>query len=636
MNESNIAGISLSIISTVIVLYCTLILLPILRYTEKFTSKFTNFIFNDWVVITSVLNIILSFLYNLNGLLRKAKSPMLEYNHYSAGIVLLFSIITVFVVTKRIAYLFNVNSILKKILKKKVSYINKGEWEKTIYSIEEKRKDFMDIMYDISITGGSFDLQKEHAQVPKKLTDYVLETLNLFKDVLIQIYRGNQYFEFKECLEIIISLTEHYYKARRKYKINADLVTTRIYDIFYELQNIIDSKINYDFEYALINSIEIIGEKSLIVSPVGIDKGWHLTSRFFLSTLIQITEEEIKLGNINGAYDSIRCTKKLGIKMNNRGAILTLSSMLEKMYNNFKLSISKEEWGIAREAVDCILSLIYYSLSYSKKENDLSLRDFFLIKILDNLYKLKPYQYTNLIDTPLLIAKDISNDISINAMVRTSLFSNNIDNSSASNNIDVINNITKLSIRLIKNCKPPIVNFFIDQYYQIILWLISALNPDYGLKFLFETKIRVFQDDEDINKLKKIIYTSLEELFNDKSFVLSNTTISIIYLLGISKEMTDYNLEEINKEIYGLISSNIINKAKLFDENDIKKIRLLCKFLQSLGYEDIKNKLFKKIPRLNYNSEMKLIPLKDPITSYDQNYFNLLNHKIIGLIQNSG
>ena len=151
MDDVKAAHTFLSIIATASVLFCTLILIPIQRHAEKFSSKFIKFIVKDWLVVLIGLILSLSFIYNLIFVAWPKNFLGFYYSKIIGFLSLFLSFTAIIVVTFRIAQFFQAKFLLKKMIRKIQRFIRSGKWRVSQQSLQERQRDLMDITREIFV-----------------------------------------------------------------------------------------------------------------------------------------------------------------------------------------------------------------------------------------------------------------------------------------------------------------------------------------------------------------------------------------------------------------------------------------------------------------------------------------------------
>ncbi len=636
--RSNIFHTSAMILGTIIVLFFTLIIIPIQRYADEYSPILLEyFIKKKWPKIVFLL-LLTFFAYNIYFIV--FPSTQLPILLISAGLLIL-SFILLGYLTIYIIKSFNPANflfpdiyneckkhILNNITNKKVA---KKSLHTKIQEIDETIEQVINVHEKVE---GSVD---KFVVDSKIIADLISKMLPL-KTVMVYLMNKGDYETFVRAIDTFRDINCLYFTSRREYRSYNDSLMSSIYDTFDDLLKVGERTNNLLFMRELLRVIKDIAVSTISVNVIGANEGSNNLTRYLCRLLKDTIDRNVVIGKQDAAFEGAKYLGEIAVVLASKGLGYSAAQICSDLADIAVLAIKSGRLIITYPARNA-MARIFYAAVYNRKlfinydyPHDLIIKSY--KKVLD-LQDHIPISGTH---NPLIeYTSDMLSDLSLSSIVRVALFSPKNNDKEVKYNIDVIRNIIEMMERYSKKSEY-IAHFFVDQFYQISLWLLAFLDEKISLELLIYQKEIIIPTKENKDKVSHVLFSLIKYLINrlpeeHADAEILNIILSDLYLLLHFNRLHGLNLDvRIEEVIVELIDK--LNAVK----NSLRytlcfNLILFCSYLKIIGKEDSAKRLKELVASLQHSNLSidylyKLDFVKRPISTFDSNFFAQIDKEI--------
>lgn len=643
--NSAIFEISATILATTIVLFFTLILIPIQQCANHYSPSLLNYFKRDRVAIECMLLLLLSMFFNIYTLLIPTS---LGIHGVISVMLLAFSFIgIIWMIFHIIKMLSPAEYLFPKIKNDCIKTLERGLSKKTELTLQEKIVQLEDQMKQALLVAEQGDPKEEKWAVPTQVIDSMFEKMLPLKSIAMKLISTSDYEVFEKLIQNIKSISLAYFHKRRDYKSFHDPFLFSLSETFADILKMAESCSNVYFTRILFTAIKDIAVGSLAVDVLGSKSGYNHLAQPLCNILRERAEVGILRRDRDRAYDATSDLGDVGSALASKGFGHSAAEVASDLGEIAQICAAAND-TITLVPVRKSLAEIFFDLIWNRK----------LYPNYDTPYKEMLEVYQLMLDIPVhagtplgtgdpLFAwnANLSQDRSLSTLVYAALFSRNNDDNVVEYNLDVVGDIVEF-IEKHHDKNSTNTAHFTNHIYQIGLWLLAFIDTEITLEMILSQQAMT-PTDKNKEKAKCILFNILSYLTNTYFDNLEGKrknanngwllpySLSLLYLsmhlnnahnLDLTKGL-DLILEELDKRLNSL-------QCEL-DWTACQSIRIFCGYLDKTGRRQTVQKILaivntKSQEYGSIHSPYLVDRIKRPIVTFDSNLFARFDEEIFG------
>lgn len=642
--NSPIFEISTTISATAIVIFFTLILIPIQQCANNYSPSLLKYFRRDHETISCFLLLSVSMLFNICMLFIHT----LKIDAIFSSILLILSFFSIFLMFFKLTKIMSpVYYLLPEIKKDCISTIRYGLKKKNDITLQQKRNQINEQIKQVSLVHEKIDPKTDKWEIPDNISEKVHEKMAPLKSMAIKLMKTSDYEIFNSTIYTIRDISISYLQIRQDYKTFYDHYLFLLAETFKDLIKNAERYNDINFNRNIFKAIRDIALSTLSVQVLGSKSGYNYLTTTLSSIFHEIIREAVIKIDLNRSYDAAKYFGEIGEKLAIVGAGHSASDIANQLSEIAKICIKLNDITTLVPIRNSLAEIYYNLLRYRKIYPNY---DFPYKKILE--------VYNAMLDIPLDSGTalsigdpmfgwnpDLSEDRSLSSLIYIALYSPNINKKILKYNIEEVDRIVKF---ILDNEEKDNINTnnFQLYLYQIGLWLLAFIdNKITSRMILFEFKKIPKEEDKETVKviLSNIIkfiqnryFNSLngsKKTFDEEELLHSLLSIMSLALYLESKHKIDFNdhifpiLKDFNEQL-----KSIECELSLTTYNNIERF---CIFLKKINQTEISQQLNKiysekkiNINRIDPLNNFDII--KRPIIAFENRLFVEFDKNILG------
>lgn len=633
--NSPIFEVSATILATIIILFFTLILIPLQQCANYYSPSLLNYFRRDCVAINCMLLLLLSMFFNIYMLL----IPTLKLYAIISIILLIFSFICIIWMIFHLIKMLNpVDYLLPKIEDDCIKTLKRGLNKTGDITLQQKIEQLEEQMEQVLLVTERIDPKEEKWAVPNQISNKMFVKMLPLKSMAMKLIESPDYEVFAKVIQTISNISTTYFQERQSYKSFHDSFLFSLSETLTDIIKMAENSNNVYFTRTLFSTIKDIALRTLTIQVLGYKSGYNHLTLPLCSILKERARVAVLKGDRDRAYDATTDLGDIGKKLAFMGLGHSASEVALELGEIAKICAAVND-KVTLVPVRNSLAEIFFNLLWNRK----------LYPNYDTPYIKMLDVYQIMLDIPVDVGTalsigdplfawnaDLSRDRSLSTLVYAALFSPNNDNNIIEYNFEVVGRI----VEFIKNNygKNSINTVHFTQHiYQIGLWLLAFIDTEITLEIILSQQAMI-PTDKNKEKAKGILVNILNYILNTyfdcledkkKNINKRELLLSFLSLLCLSIHLDNTHnlnlteglnliLEELNKRM------NLL-KCKV-DWTARESIGMFCIYLDKIGRKEIakkliavtkeKSKRWGRINRLFFFNH-----IKRPIVTFDSNLF---------------
>lgn len=637
--------------ATIMVLFFTLLIIPIQRYASEYSPTLLRY-FRKQKFPKIVFGILLIFFcYNIYFMI----FPYDKTFVLLSGIFLIVSMILLGILITYVLKMLNpCDSLFPSIYKECKVYIKRNvskKRKKIDKDINEKGRELKEIMDQILVTS-----EKVSGAIEKfKIHDYVInglaERILPLKSVIISLIMKGDYETFVRAINTFRDVNINYFMARKEYRSYLDSLMFTTYETLEDFIKVAETSANIYFMREILRVAQEVALSTVGVNVIGINRGGNNLTLNLCNLINDSIKRNILLDRVDAAYEGARYLGNVGEILARGGLAKSAAKVCDDLADVVVRSVKLGKSYITYPAING-MAKIFYNALYNRKLFPNCDRSY--NKMIESYKKVLNVQdITSIISissdlyNPIIqYSVDMMEDISVNALVRTGLFSLENDDKEVEHNINAVNSIIEM-MKEFHNKDHIISDFYTDQLYQISLWLIAFLDENIVVDLLIYQRVANIPTVENKKKVTFILF-ELIKYFSDiflqsmadrevkvDTEEIGNIILSDLYLLLYLNKEHSIGLENEIENAINYFLDKLSAAGDKISYTMAENLRLFNSYLGKLNYDKEKRKISKVISSLkhgvlNIEREYLLDYVRRPIVTFDQNLFIKIDREIFG------
>lgn len=632
-----------SILATAIVLFFTLVLIPIQQFVNRYSPSLLSYFRRDRLTISLMAVLISSFFYHITLWF----VPPIYLNAYISAFLLAFSFALILLMVFRVIKMMNPSEYLFPRIQEDCVKILKEVKPEELQNPIDKLSQLEDQMKQVFIAGEKVDPNEKKWSVSDTVVKQLIEKMLPLKSIMMNLITTADYELFTKAIQTFKEISISYFMARKEFKSSQDPFLIYLCETLSDLVKTAEGNGNVYYTRTLFTATKEIALNTLSVDVIGSQSGYN----YLATPLAGILKERAVIGvikrDMDRAYDAT-------LNYGHIGCVLA--------YEGFGHSAVEIAEGLKEIATYChafkdtvtlvpirnSLATIFYNLLRYRK----------LYANYDHPYRQMIEIYEAMTDIPTDAGTALSvgdplfgydanlfKDKSLSTLIMVGLFSSP-DGTIVDHNLDMVRNIVSFLMKY-HNKDHIKGKMFTGLLYQSGLWLLAFIDKDIVIEMTLLKQITL-PLEKNLNKAKKILINLAQYMVNTyfdsverkKKHFFSHDVqapaMSLIYLLIHLNKKHNLGLTE---DIDNLLAEMVARLSKLpqsIDETEHASFAIFCSYLKRMGHTYIAEQVSgltdktkkdrgRSIHRLYYVNH-----IKRPIVTFDSSLFEQFDKDIFG------
>lgn len=633
--SSPIFEVSATILATIIILFFTLILIPLQQCANYYSPSLLKYFRRDCVAINCMLLLLLSMFFNIYMLL----IPTLKMYAVISIILFVFSFICIIWMICRLIKMLNpADYLLPKIKDDCIKTLKRGLSKTGDITPQQKIEQLKEQMEQVLLVNERVDPKEKKWAVPNQISNEMFVKMVPLKSMAMKLIESSDYEVFAKVIQTISDISTTYFQERQSYKSFHDSFLFSLSETLTDVIKMAENSSNVYFTRALFSTVRNIALSTLTIQVLGYKSGYNRLTQQLCSILEERARVAVLKKDRDRAYDATINLGDIGKNLASMGSGHSASEVVSELSQIALICAYKNDKATLVPVRNSLAEIFFYLLRNRK-----------LYQNYDIPYKKMLEVYQIMLDIPVdagtassigdpLFAwnADLNQDRSLSTLVYVALFSPNIDDNIIEYNIEVVRSIVEF---IKKNYGKNGINtaHFNQHIYQIGLWLLDFIDTKITLEIILSQKAMI-PTDKNKEKAKGILVNILNYISNTyfdcledkkKNINKRELLLSFLSLLCLSIHLDNtHNLgltEDLNLILEELNRRMNLLKCKV-DRTARESIGMFCIYLDKIGRKEIAEKLrlitnekserYGKIDRLFFFDY-----IKRPIVTFDSNLF---------------
>lgn len=632
-----------SILATAIVLFFTLILIPIQQFVNRYSPSLLRYFKRDRLTISLMAVLLISFFYHITLWF----VPPIYCNAYISALLLVFSFVLIVLMIFRVIKMMNPSEYLFPKIQEDCDEILKEIKPEKLQNSIDKLSQLEDQIKQVLIAGEKVDPNEKKWSVPDAVVKQLIEQMLPLKSIIMNLITTADYGLFAKAIQTFKKISILYFVARRELKSSQDPFLIYLCETLNDLVKTAEGSSNVYYTRSLFTTIKEIALNTLSVDVIGSKSGYNYLTTPLAGILKERAVPGVAKRDMDRAYDSTLNYGDVGCAL---------------AYNGFGHSAVEIAEGLKEIALYChmvadnvtlvpvrnsLATIFYNLLRYRKLYTNYDYPYRRMIEVYETMSNIPTDAGTALsIGDPLFAYKaDLFKDRGLSTLVMVGLFASADDNI-VYHNLNVVKDIVDF---MIKNHDKDHIKgtMFTDMLYQSGLWLLAFIDKEIVLEMTLSKQITL-PSDKNLHKAKKILNELAQYMVTAyfdaserkkkhiSSIDLQLPAFSLVYLLIYLNKKHGLELTNDIDNLLSEMISRMTSSKESIDETEHASFLVFSSFLQRAGYDSIANQVRDQADRLRESREGSINRLyfvdhiKRPIVTFDSNLFEQFDEEIFG------
>jgi hypothetical protein len=632
-----------SILATAIVLFFTLVLIPIQQFVNRYSPSLLSYFKRDRLTILLMVVLLSSFFYHIVLLFT---SPI--YLHaYISAFLLAFSFLLITAMIFRVIKMMNPSEYLFPKIQEDCNNILKEVKPEELQNPIDKLSQLKDQMNQELIAGEGVDPNEKKWAVSDAVVRQLIEKMLPLKSIIMNLITTADYELFAKAIQTFKEISISYFVARKEFKTSQDTFLIYLTETLNDLVKAAEGSSNVYYTRSIFSAIKEIALSTLSVVVIGSQNGYNCLA----TSLVGILKERAMIGvikrDMDRAFDSTFNYGDVGCAQASEGFGHSAAEIAEGL-KEIALYCHVAKDNVTLVPIRKALATIFYNLlCYRKLYGNYDSPYRKMIEIYEAMSNIPADAGTALsIGDPLFAYEaDLLRDRGLSSLAMAGLFAPANDDI-VYYNLDVVKDVVDFMIK--HHDKDHVKGtMFTNMLYQSSLWLLAFIDQEITLEMIFSKEI-ILPSDKNLSKAKKILIDLAQYMVNayfdasekKKKHVFSHDlqspALSLVYLLIHLNKKHNLGLNsDIDNLLFEMIT-RITSSKESIDETEYESFLLLSSFLELSGYDSIAEQIRCQADRLKEDRGRSIDRLyfvnhiKRPIVTFDSNLFSQFDKETFG------
>lgn len=633
-----------SILATAIVLFFTLVLIPIQQFVNRYSPSLLGYFKRDRFTILLMTVLMGSFFHQVAMLF----FPPIYLSAYISAFLLALSFVLIVLMIFRVIKMMNPSEYLFPRIQEDCSKILKELKPVELQNPIDKLSQLEDQMKQVMIAGEKVDPNEEKWSVSSEAINQVIEKMLPLKSIIMNLITTSDYELFTKATQSFKEISNSYFVSRKEFKSSQDSFLIYLCETFKDLVKTAEGSGNVYYTRSLFTAIKEIALNTLSVDVIGSQSGYnHLAT-----PLAGILKERAVVGvvkrDMDRAYDSTLNYGHIGCALGYGGFGHSAVEIAEGLKEIATYCHVVKDTITLVPVRNSLATIFYNLLRYRKLYTNYDHPYRQMIEIYEAMSNIPTDAGTALsVGDPLFSYEaDLFKDKGLSTLVMVGLFASTDDNI-VYHNLAVVKDIVDF---MKKNFDKDHIKgtMFTSMLYQSGLWLFAFIDKEIVLEMTLSKQITM-PTDKNMRDAKKILTELVQYMINayfdaserKKKHIFSHDlqlpALSLIYLLIYLNKKHDLGLtNDIDNLLSEIVSRMTICKESI-DETEHASFLLFSSFLNREGYASVADHVCVQAERLKESGRYGSIDqlhfvnhIKRPIVTFYTRLFEQFDKDIFG------
>lgn len=639
--EKNFFETAASILATAIVLFFTLVLIPIQQFVNRYSPSLLRYFRRDRMTISLMVVLLISFFYHI---VLWFSRPIYIYAYISAFLLSLSFVLIVLMIF-RVIRMMNPSEYLFPRIQEDCSEVLKEVKTEELQNPIDKLSQLKDQMKQVLIAGEKVDPNEKKWSVSDAVVNQLIEKMLPLKSIIMNLITTADYELFTRAIRTFQEISISYFVARKEFKSSQDPFLIYLTETLNDLIKTAEGSGNVYYTRSLFTAIKEIALSTLSVEVIGSQSGYN----YLATPLAGILKERAVIGvvkrDMDRAFDATLNYGHIGCALAYQGFGHSAVEIAEGLKEIATYCHVFKDTVTLVPIRNSIATIFYNLLRYRKLYANYYHPYKRMIEIYEAMSSIPTDAGTALsVGDPLFAYEaDLFKDKGLSTLVMVGLFAS-ADDDVVYHNLDVVKDIADFMKK--NHDKDPTKGImFTGMLYQSGLWLLAFIDKEITLEMTLLKQITL-PSDKNLQKAKKILnelaqymvttYFDVSEgkkkhIFSDD---LQSSSLSLIYLLIYLNKKHGLGLNnDIDNLLFEMISRMMSSKESI-DKTEHASFMLFSSFLKREGYNSIADQVRDQADRLresrggSINRLYFVNHIKRPIVTFDSNLFEQFDKDI--------
>ena len=637
-----------TILATAIVLFFTLVLIPIQQFVNRYSPSLLRYFRRDRPTISLMVVLLISFFYHIALWF---SHPIYLYAYISAFLLALSFVLIVSMIF-RVIKMMNPSEYLFPRIQEDCNKVLMKVKPEELQNPTDRLSQLEDQMKQVLIAGEKVDTNEKKWAVSDAVVKQLIEKMLPLKSIMMNLITTADYELFTKAVQTFKEISISYFIARKEFKSSHDPFLIYLTETLNDLVKTGEGSSNVYYTRSLFTAVKEIALSALSVDVIGSQSGYN----YLATPLAGILKERAVIGvfrrDMDRAYDATLNYGHIGhaLAYNNFGhSAVVIAEGLKEIATYCHAS---RDYVTLVPIRDSLATIFYNLLCYRKLYTNYYLPYKRMIKIYEAMVNIPTDAGTAIgVGDPLFAYEpDIFKDRGLSTLVRVGLFSSDADDI-VYYNLDTVKDIIDFMIDHFD--KDHIKgSTFTSMLYQSGLWLLAFIDKEIVVEMTLSTQITLPSVRNQrkakiiLKELAQFLVNAYFDVLERKkkhvfSHELQSPALSLLYLLIYLNQR--HNLD-VSKDIDNLlfdIVERLSSSEESIDETEHASFLVFSSFLKSVGYEKIADQVRNKADRRkestwgSVDSLYFVNHIKRPIVTFDSSLFGQFDKDIFGTSGNN-
>ncbi|HKZ56207.1 MAG TPA: hypothetical protein VJ024_00730 [Thermodesulfovibrionales bacterium] len=633
-----------SILATAIVLFFTLVLIPIQQFVNRYSPSLLGYFKRDRLTILLMTVLLVSFFYQVAMWF----FPPIYLTAYISAFLLALSFVLIVLMIFRVIKMMNPSEYLFPRIQDDCNKILKEVKPVELQSPVDKLSQLKDQMKQVLIAGEKVDPNEMKWSVSDAVVKQLMEKMLPLKSIMMNLITTADYELFAKAIGTFQEISISYFVARKEFKSSQDPFQIYLIETLNDLVKTAETSGNVYYTRSLFTAIKEIALSTLSSDVIGSQSGYNYLATPLAGILKERALIDVVKRDMDRAFDATLNYGQIGCALAYGSFGHSAIEIAERLKEIATYCHVFKDTVTLVPVKDSLATIFYNLLRYRKLYVNYDQPYRKMIEIYEAMSNIPTDAGTALsVGDPLFSYEaDLFKDRGLSSLVMVGLFAS-ADDDVVYYNLTVVKDIVDFMIK--HHDKDHVKGtMFTSMLYQSGLWLFAFIDREIVLEMTLSKQITL-PADKSLRKAKKILNELVQYIVNayfdasDRkkkhifSHDLQSPALSLLYLLIYLNKKHNLRLtDDIGNLLSGMVGRMSGCKESI-DETEHASFEVFCSYLKRMGHTSIAEQVSnladkakedrgRSIDRLYFVNH-----IKRPIVTFDSNLFEQFDKDIFGV-----
>ncbi|MFQ5903235.1 MAG: hypothetical protein ACE5JO_06055 [Candidatus Binatia bacterium] len=595
-STSSIFQVGATITATALVLFLTLILIPIQQVASRYSPVLLTYFKRDKVAILLTFVLLVSLFFNIFMLLIQ---PMALHAAASAVLVFVSFICIVFTLLRIIKMLNPSEYLLPKLKNDCIGTLKSELPKQPRLSPEEQLHEIQDRIQQVMLVGERAEPGEEKWAIHEVVNQRLMERMMPLKGIIMNLTSSADYEVFSKAVTTLREIAVGYLGERKEYKSFHDPFIVSLCETLKDLLRTAERNENVLFTRVLLEAVRDIARGTLEVRVLGSNSGHNNLAQGLWLVLRERAERAIRAADCDRSFDAVSNLGSIGEALAAHGMGHSAAEVAYELAELGRLCHATNNRIAIVPIRQSIADIFFYLLFHRKLYANYDYPYSRLVEVYEAMLDIPVDPATALsIGDPMFgLNIGVTRDRSVSALARAAIFSPYNGDQEILHNMSAIKGIVGLLQR--EHDKDHVTGmFFSNHLYHIGLWLLAFIDREITLEMTFLPAVTV-PTEENVARAKEVLIDILDynlemlidvinrRRMNINQVKLLGVCFSLFYLVLHLDHVHALGLREAVKEILDELPSKLNSLRHDMDEATCENVLKFSDYLERIGFETL-------------------------------------------------